>query len=92
MFFKNILFLSATVFLLSSNQNLYAHSGGTDSYGCHTNHSTGAYHCHNRKSYRSSDSSQARVPANLSSTDKIKISKKIDTKSLNKITKTVAQK
>ncbi|WHV48214.1 YHYH domain-containing protein [Pseudomonas aeruginosa] len=20
--------------------------GGTDSKGCHTNHSTGAYHCH----------------------------------------------
>lgn len=26
-----------------------AHSGGTDSNGCHTNHSTGEYHCHNRK-------------------------------------------
>ncbi|WP_025552328.1 YHYH domain-containing protein [Sphingobium fuliginis] len=25
------------------------HSGGTDSNGCHTNHSTGEYHCHNRK-------------------------------------------
>lgn len=25
------------------------HSGGTDRYGCHTNHSTGDYHCHNRK-------------------------------------------
>lgn len=23
------------------------HSGGTDRYGCHTNHSTGDYHCHN---------------------------------------------
>ncbi|WP_370385360.1 YHYH domain-containing protein [Marinobacter salsuginis] len=23
-----------------------AHSGGTDSAGCHTNHKTGAYHCH----------------------------------------------
>ncbi|MGQ9940854.1 YHYH domain-containing protein, partial [Pseudomonas aeruginosa] len=23
-----------------------AHSGGTDSKGCHTNHSTGEYHCH----------------------------------------------
>lgn len=23
-----------------------AHSGGTDASGCHTNHSTGDYHCH----------------------------------------------
>lgn len=23
------------------------HSGGTDSNGCHTNHQTGEYHCHN---------------------------------------------
>lgn len=24
----------------------YAHSGGTDSNGCHKNHKTGEYHCH----------------------------------------------
>lgn len=23
-----------------------SHSGGTDRYGCHTNHKTGDYHCH----------------------------------------------
>lgn len=23
-----------------------AHSGGTDSKGCHYNHKTGVYHCH----------------------------------------------
>lgn len=23
-----------------------AHSGGTDRWGCHTDHSTGLYHCH----------------------------------------------
>ncbi|WP_352717766.1 YHYH domain-containing protein [Mesorhizobium sp. M0563] len=23
-----------------------AHSGGTDSNGCHKNHKTGDYHCH----------------------------------------------
>jgi len=23
-----------------------AHSGGTDSRGCHTDHKTGYYHCH----------------------------------------------
>lgn len=27
----------------------YAHSGGTDANGCHTNHSTGDYHCHTPK-------------------------------------------
>ncbi|EGR2428184.1 YHYH domain-containing protein [Vibrio cholerae] len=27
----------------------FAHSGGTDSNGCHTNHKTGEYHCHKRK-------------------------------------------
>lgn len=25
------------------------HSGGTDASGCHMNHSTGVYHCHNPK-------------------------------------------
>lgn len=25
------------------------HSGGTDARGCHTNHSTGVYHCHTPK-------------------------------------------
>lgn len=25
------------------------HSGGTDANGCHTNHSTGEYHCHKPK-------------------------------------------
>jgi hypothetical protein len=24
----------------------FAHSGGTDKYGCHYNHKTGVYHCH----------------------------------------------
>lgn len=24
----------------------FAHSGGTDSKGCHKNHATGDYHCH----------------------------------------------
>lgn len=26
-----------------------AHPGGTNADGCHTNRTTGAYHCHNRK-------------------------------------------
>lgn len=24
----------------------YAHSGGTDAYGCHHDRATGGYHCH----------------------------------------------
>lgn len=27
---------------------VYAHSGRTDQYGCHTNHTTGIYHCHGK--------------------------------------------
>ncbi|ULF80205.1 YHYH domain-containing protein [Vibrio alginolyticus] len=27
----------------------FAHSGGTDANGCHTNSKTSEYHCHNRK-------------------------------------------
>ncbi|MGC2853926.1 YHYH domain-containing protein [Novispirillum sp. DQ9] len=26
----------------------FAHGGGLDSAGCHTNHKTGDYHCHRR--------------------------------------------
>ena len=37
------------LFLLVSVEPAFSHSGGTDSSGCHTNHQTGDYHCHNRK-------------------------------------------
>ena len=33
----------------SHEKNILSHSGGTDSQGCHTNHKTGDYHCHNPK-------------------------------------------
>ena len=33
--------------ILSSN--IYAHSGGTNSEGCHNNTKTGGYHCHGSK-------------------------------------------
>jgi hypothetical protein len=42
---KIVVLLACVVFGISSNGAL-AHSGGTDANGCHTNHSTGAYHCH----------------------------------------------
>jgi len=34
-----------------------AHSGRTDSKGCHTNRKTGEYHCHNKKSPSTSQNS-----------------------------------
>jgi hypothetical protein len=37
----------AIVALLALTGSLaLAHSGGTDSMGCHVNHKTGLYHCH----------------------------------------------
>lgn len=47
-------FIVLIIFSLLPGVSL-AHSGGTDSSGCHTNHSTGQYHCHN-----SSDSDASR--------------------------------
>ncbi|WP_108004727.1 YHYH domain-containing protein [Mycoplana dimorpha] len=40
---KVILALAVASSIASS---AWAHSGGTDSNGCHTNHSNGTYHCH----------------------------------------------
>ncbi|MGI2027776.1 YHYH domain-containing protein [Endozoicomonas acroporae] len=37
----------------------FAHSGGTDSNGCHTNHSTNEYHCHNSKDSNSKEATTA---------------------------------
>ncbi|AUN97342.1 YHYH domain-containing protein [Bacteriovorax stolpii] len=59
-FFATLLF-SATVF----SHNSFAHSGGTDSYGCHTNHSTGVYHCHNPKKSDEIKSRTTRGPASV---------------------------
>lgn len=36
----------ALVITLLAATSSFAHSGGTDENGCHTNHKTGAYHCH----------------------------------------------
>lgn len=38
------LVLAAVVALFASAA--FAHSGGTDSKGCHKDHSNGTYHCH----------------------------------------------
>lgn len=34
------------VILLIFSVAAFAHSGGTDSAGCHTDRKTGGYHCH----------------------------------------------
>jgi len=39
------LVLSALAFVAMGGA-AWAHSGGTDSRGCHMNHKTGTYHCH----------------------------------------------
>ncbi|MEI8698150.1 YHYH domain-containing protein [Mesorhizobium sp. ISC15] len=41
-----ILAALAALILSSFAADAYAHSGGTDSNGCHKNHKTGDYHCH----------------------------------------------
>ena len=43
-----VVILSACLTLMAANTSL-SHSGGTNAAGCHTNHKTGGYHCHNRK-------------------------------------------
>ena len=35
------------IMMIGFSMAAFAHSGGTDSNGCHTNHKTGDYHCHN---------------------------------------------
>jgi len=48
---------SATLSIADS----FAHSGGTNANGCHTNHKTGNYHCHNRKTPAASLQTYCRV-------------------------------
>lgn len=43
---KKLLMLSILAAGLAFSSLAFAHSGGTNSYGCHTNHKTGGYHCH----------------------------------------------
>lgn len=38
--------LFAIIGILALSAVAYAHSGGTDKYGCHLDHKTGIYHCH----------------------------------------------
>lgn len=36
----------AVILMATFASTVFAHSGGTDSSGCHTNHKTGDRHCH----------------------------------------------
>lgn len=38
--------LIAALFITALSFAAFAHSGGTNSQGCHTDHKTGVYHCH----------------------------------------------
>ena len=38
--------LGVVLISLFSIGTAVAHSGGTDSYGCHNDHKKGGYHCH----------------------------------------------
>lgn len=40
----------ALFLMITYSSAVFSHSGGTDSYGCHTDSSTGSYHCHNDSS------------------------------------------
>jgi len=44
---RKIIAMLLAMFLLSTIS--FAHSGRTDSKGCHTNRKTGKYHCHKKK-------------------------------------------
>jgi hypothetical protein len=41
-----VLLVSALSLSIVASSIAEAHSGGTNRYGCHTNHRTGDYHCH----------------------------------------------
>ncbi|MER8377549.1 YHYH domain-containing protein [Mesorhizobium sp. M1396] len=43
---KTAIVAALTALTMALVTNAYAHSGGTDSNGCHKNHKTGEYHCH----------------------------------------------
>ena len=43
---KTVVLALVCAVLAAAGPAAFAHSGGTNSSGCHTNHSTGDYHCH----------------------------------------------
>jgi hypothetical protein len=51
-----IVLTGAVGFALLCDERAHAHGGGTDASGCHTNRSTGDYHCHGSSSSTGSSS------------------------------------
>jgi len=47
----------------------FAHSGRTDANGCHTNHQTGEYHCHNEGVAVKEVKTESRAVARISARD-----------------------
>ena len=43
---KRLLIAAATIAAIAGAGVAIGHSGGTDQYGCHIDHSTGIRHCH----------------------------------------------
>lgn len=46
---KKLVSILVAVVLGTAGGLAISHSGGTDKYGCHKDHKTGDYHCHNPK-------------------------------------------
>jgi hypothetical protein len=45
-FMRPAVFTALFIMLSGGLQAAFAHGGGLDGQGCHTQRSTGAYHCH----------------------------------------------
>lgn len=43
---KSLAVIIISAVLAAASATALAHSGGTDSKGCHRDHKTGDYHCH----------------------------------------------
>ena len=54
-------FLIALPLLTISSNEVFGHGGGTNAEGCHTNRTTGDYHCHSRKKPSSSRATYCHV-------------------------------
>lgn len=57
-------------FVLSNFSLALAHSGRTDSGGCHYNHKTGDYHCHVKEDSGPIQTSASRMPSSILSPEK----------------------
>ncbi|MFN7505107.1 MAG: YHYH domain-containing protein [Limnobacter sp.] len=63
-----ILKIALTTFVAVVGINAFAHGGGLNSEGCHTNRKTGDYHCHGGKSKSAGlSSNQGKQNKNFSS-------------------------